>query len=240
MTSPRIRRARAVRRSRLDPRHHEPGDARRCRWDARGVTITRVIRSRSSDYYRMLAFFRGDRAVQGGRGERADATANYVDRIPVGSRRFGRRGDGRSWRWRNERLETWLDERGRAARRVRPRGRGLRRPSALPRPSGIADLVAHLRVRGRPRRSSPIDATGRHHGRVADATIGTPMGSRGHRLRLRRTRMTRMRIERSVSDDFTISRLVPHRGDGRLGRDRTCGGSSGHGLVDGEVPGIVE
>jgi cytochrome c553 len=181
-----------------------------------------------TDYYRMLAFFRGIAPYKVGGGN-APTPANYVDRI---AEDLGAPDAGRA-------LAAWEAERAGLLSAVREIAAAVReragddalRTVASERDRG---LVAHLGLED----ETPlvaVDETGRHHGRVEDATVGAT-GVHGRAFTFD-GRDDAVRIERPVADDFTIAVWFRTTAPAPGGTDLRW--FRGSGLVDGEVPGIV-
>lgn len=177
------------------------------------------------DYYRMLAFFRGIAPYKEGGGN-ATTPANYVDRIPQNLGLPGADDALHTWRQRRSELLdeiqdviAWVEENATVSTTAHP-----------------ADgLIAHLAFEDDSAEVA-VDSVGESVGHINGATtraegrMGTAFSFDGHDDYLR--------LERPVQDDFTIS--LWFRTDAKAPGENDLRWFRGAGLVDAEVPGIVD
>ncbi|MAT80133.1 MAG: hypothetical protein CMJ29_00625 [Phycisphaerae bacterium] len=167
-----------------------------------------------ADYYRMLSFFRGLKPYRVGYGN-AVIPSHYVRQLPLD---FGHED--------HSAVEDWVTER----ERLRGETESITR-QAVSRKNGqdaTADLDDVLEL--------PSHGLVTHLDFEGDPEI-CEVGHRGHAL-LIRTVEDSMTIPRPVQDDFTLTIAFRPDEDGR--GDGPPRWFLGSGLVDGEVPGIVD
>jgi mono/diheme cytochrome c family protein len=181
------------------------------------------------DYYRMLSFFRGIAPYKVGGGNQP-TPEHYVDRIPadLGSPEAGRAEE----RWRAERQRLVAELKRLEAEATREVGAERFAAATAERDRG---LVAHLAFEEEAALVAQ-DGEGRFHGRVEDAAVGIE-GVLGRAYGFDGENDS-VRIERPVTDDFTISLWFRSSALAPGGVERRW--YLGAGLVDGNVEGDVD
>lgn len=174
------------------------------------------------DYYRLAAFFSGVKPYRNPTGGTHIATDHVLRDMPVDA----------AAEPRESRLERYRAERMRLFEALR----------ALERRNGVTSeppeegLVAHYAFEGTGS-DAAADGTGNHPGQV-NAAETTEDGLLGRAMRFDRNE-GHVVVERSIGDDFTISLFFRTRAKAS-GDDRDARWFQGHGLVDGEISGIVD
>lgn len=177
------------------------------------------------DYYRMLAFFEGIKPYKVGGGN-ATTPANYTRQVPVDLGRSRHEEELAAWRTRRVALVT--EVKNLAGEAIGRLSDGARAALFAERDAGIVRAID----------GEALEPT------LLDMARGDPVAPQLVEGRIGRAlafgpRAAALRFARPVQDDFTLACWFKTERGGR-GTPSDLRWFSGSGLVDGEVPGVVD